>query len=57
MTQYNLGTAYSDLAEVRDKGANLEKTINAYQEALKIYTEEKYPIMYQTYGVKIRLDF
>jgi len=47
MTQNNLGTAYSDLAGVRDTESNLEKAFNAYQEALKIYTVEKHPIMYQ----------
>jgi hypothetical protein len=42
------------LAEVRDKESNLEKAIYAYQEALKIYTKEKYPIMHQT--VKSNLE-
>jgi len=36
------------LAEVRDKEANLEKAINAFQEALKIRTVESYPINYAT---------
>ncbi|MCK4734393.1 MAG: hypothetical protein KAT65_18200 [Methanophagales archaeon] len=42
------------MAKVRDKEDNLEKAINAFQEALKIYTEENYPIMYQT--VKSNLE-
>ena len=45
-TQNNLGNAYSYLAGVRDSESNLEKAINAYGEALKIRTIEKYPINY-----------
>ncbi len=45
-TQNNLGAAYWNLAEVRNKEANLEKAINAYQEALKIRTVESYPTDY-----------
>ena len=47
-TQNNLGAAYWNLAEVRNKEANLEKAINAYQEALKIRTVESYPTDYAT---------
>ncbi|MEA3282902.1 MAG: hypothetical protein U9Q68_10210 [Euryarchaeota archaeon] len=36
------------MAEVRAKEANLEKAIDAYQEALKICTVENYPIYYST---------
>jgi len=43
-TQNDLGNPYVDLAGVRDKESNLEKAINAYQEALKIYTVKRYPI-------------
>jgi hypothetical protein len=32
---------------VRDKESNIEKATNAYQEALKIYTVDRYPIIYQ----------
>ena len=46
MTQNNLGTAYRTLSEVRDKEENLTKAIRAYEEALKIYTVEKYPVDY-----------
>ena len=46
LTQNNLGTAYSDLADVRNKESNLEKAINAFNETLKIRTVEKYPIDY-----------
>jgi len=34
MTQNNLGNAYQDLAEVRDREGNLERAIAAYREAL-----------------------
>ncbi len=40
-TQNNLGVTYSDLAGVRDKKTNLEKAIDAFQEALKIRTIEE----------------
>jgi tetratricopeptide (TPR) repeat protein len=45
-TQNNLGTAYADLALVRDKEENLEKAIQSYQEALRAFTEDRYPIDY-----------
>ncbi len=37
-TQNNIGVAYMNLARVRNKETNLEKAINAFQEALKIYS-------------------
>lgn len=43
MTQNNIGTAYSTLAEVEEKAQNCKKAIEAYQNALKILTEELYP--------------
>ena len=46
-TQNNLGVAYSGLSEVRNKEDNLTKSIHAYEEALKIYTVEKYPEDYR----------
>ncbi len=46
MIQNNLGLAYGDLAEVRDKEENLENAIQSYQEALKIFTIDRYPIYY-----------
>ena len=46
--QNNIGNTYWDLAGIRDKESNLKKAINAYQEALKIYTAESYPIKYAT---------
>ena len=48
MTQMNLGNAYGGLSEVRDKEANLGLAIKAYQEALKVYTFEKFPQYYAT---------
>ena len=45
--QNNLGTAYRNLAEVRNKEENLKKAITAYQEALKIYTAEDFPIIHE----------
>jgi tetratricopeptide (TPR) repeat protein len=44
--QNNLGNAYQNLADVRDKEANLEKAVYAYLEALKIRTIESYPLDY-----------
>jgi len=43
MTQNNLGTAYSTLAEVEEKGENCRRAIEAYREALGVYTEELSP--------------
>ena len=42
-TQKNLGNAYLGLSKVRDRKENLDKAIEAYKEALKIYTRDKYP--------------
>ena len=44
MTQNNIGNAYRTLAEVEDKAKNCKKAIEAYQNALKIFTEESYPM-------------
>ena len=46
-TQNNLGTAYGILAEVKDKAENREKAVQAYQEALKVYTKEEFPEVYR----------
>jgi len=43
MTQNNIGTAYSKLAEVEEKALNCKKAIEAYKNALKIFTENSYP--------------
>ena len=40
MTQNNLGDAYSTLAEVEEKGENCRRAIEAYRQALGVYTEE-----------------
>ena len=37
-----------EFADVRDKEPNLKQAIDAYQEALKTYTVEIYPIGYAT---------
>jgi len=42
-TQNNLGTAYRTLAEVEEKGENCRKAIEAYRQALGVYTEELSP--------------
>jgi predicted TPR repeat methyltransferase len=47
MTQNNLGTAYRTLAEVKEKAENCQKAITAYKEALKVYTEDKFPDPHQ----------
>ena len=47
MTQNNLGTAYSTLAEVEEQAENCNKAIAAYEEALKAYAEQDLPELYQ----------
>ena len=42
MTQNNLGTAYSDLP-TGDRGENLKKAIESFQNALRIYSETAFP--------------
>ena len=41
----NLGTAYLDLP-TGDRGENLKKAIESYNEALKIYTIDAFPVQY-----------
>ena len=40
----NLGICYENFAQVNDKEENHTKAIRAYEEALKIYTVEEYPL-------------
>jgi len=47
-TQNELGNAFKMLAEIKDKDSNLENAIEAYDEAMVIFTEEKYPEKYRT---------
>ncbi|MHC1630964.1 MAG: tetratricopeptide repeat protein, partial [Methanotrichaceae archaeon] len=39
--QNNLGVAYKNLSEVRDKNQNLEQAIRSYEEALKVTTQKE----------------
>jgi tetratricopeptide (TPR) repeat protein len=52
MAQNNLGTAYQELSLVDDeteyKVDNCKNAINAYNEALRVYTFDKYPYQYAT---------
>ncbi|MEA1995822.1 MAG: tetratricopeptide repeat protein [Campylobacterota bacterium] len=43
----NEGISYFNLGIVREKEENLTKAIRAYEEALKIYTVEKYPLYHR----------
>ena len=46
MTQNNLGTAYSTLAEVEGKADNCRLAIAAYEQALTVYTHDRLPMQY-----------
>ena len=52
--QLSLGIAYGNLADVRDKEVNLGLSIDAYREALKVYTSPHVLVIdeigYLTYG-------
>ena len=48
------GICYYNLAIISNKEDNLIKSIRAYEEALKIYTVEKYPLDYK--GVMSNLE-
>ena len=41
------GVCYYRLANVRDKEENITRAIRAFEEALRIYTVEKYPLYYE----------
>ena len=45
-TQNNLGNAYTNLPEVRDKEANLKLAIVAFEEALRVHAFEAFPVQY-----------
>jgi tetratricopeptide (TPR) repeat protein len=43
-----LGNIYSSISKYRDKRENCEKALRAFNEALKVYTPEEYPVQYAT---------
>ena len=45
--QFDLGRAYVRLAEIEDKSENYNKGIKAFDEALKIFTEESSPKVFE----------
>jgi hypothetical protein len=47
MIQTNLGNALGTLAEVEDKLGNTKKAIDAYEQALRVFTVEKFPVQYR----------
>ncbi|HNT72680.1 MAG TPA: hypothetical protein PKK92_06450, partial [Methanothrix sp.] len=59
MTQNNLGIAFSTLAEVEDTAENCKRAIEAYREALKVFTKEEFPEFHPRVekNLKILLDF
>lgn len=44
--QVNLGNAYWRLSYIRDKDANVGRSIVCYREALRVFTKENLPIYY-----------
>ncbi len=42
----SLGDSFRELSEIRDAEKNLEKSINAYEEAHKVFTKEDYDLEY-----------
>ena len=44
--QNNLGNAYQTLAEVENTADNCHKAIAAYDEALRVYTLDRFPMDY-----------
>ena len=45
-TQNNLGAPYQTLAEVEAKAENCKRAIEAYAEALKVRTRDRFPMDY-----------
>ena len=50
----NEGLCYQNLAYVSEKEKNVSKAIRAYEEALKVYTVDKYPLYYDIIMSNIR---
>jgi tetratricopeptide (TPR) repeat protein len=44
--QNNLGNAYRTLTEVEGKAENSKRAIEAYDEALEVYTRDRFPMDY-----------
>lgn len=56
---YQHWNKYKTLAEVEEKAQNCKKAIEAYQNDLKIFTEESYPLYNETISnnIDILTDF
>ncbi len=52
--QRRKGDSYIKIAEKNNKEENLKKAIKAYEEALKIYSVEKYPDYYRSISKKLQ---
>ncbi len=46
MTMHHLGIAYADLSAHEDPAGNLQRAIEAFQEALRLYTLQTSPLGY-----------
>jgi len=49
-----LENAYQTLAEVEDKAGNCKKAIQAFKEALSVYTKEEFPEVYRIIEINIK---
>ena len=52
-TQYNLGVAYMHLAKIENKAENCRNAEECYNEALKIFKKDKYPVIYDMMMINI----
>ncbi len=53
--KHSEGMCYSALASVSDKEENLTRAIGAFEEALRIYTVERYPLYYEIVMSNMRI--
>ena len=54
MIQNSLGNSYHQLAEYEGKVEKNQKALTAYQEALKVYTMERFPMVYGITQINIQ---
>lgn len=54
--QFNLGLTYSFWASIQNKSENAAQAIRAFEEALKIYTPEKHPVLYRQVNTQLEKE-
>lgn len=54
--QFNLGLTYSFWAGIQNKSENATKAVRAFDEALKVYSPEKHPVLYRQVNIQLEKE-